>query len=387
MGNPVIVDAVRTPFGKRRGALSGVHPAILLGRTLTEICGRSDIGPGEVEQVIGGCVDQVGEQSSNVTRNAWLTEGLPWTTACSTVHTQCGSAQQAVHLVAGLVAAEAIDIGIACGVESMSRVPFLSAVKAGPGHPRPETWAIDQPTQFVGADRIARDFGLTRRDLDAWGLLSQQRAAAAWREDRFESEVFPVEAPELDEQGEPTGSTRLVTRDEGLRDTSMEALAALRTIDEAGLHTAGTASQISDGATAVLLMSDQSAERHGLSARARILAQAVIGDDPYYHLNGPIAATARVLERVGMTIDDIDVIEVNEAFAAVVLNWIRHYKADPERVNVNGGAIALGHPVGASGGRLLGTAVHQLERSGGTTALVVMCAGGAQATATIIERL
>jgi acetyl-CoA C-acetyltransferase len=387
MGKPVIVDAVRTPFGKRRGALSGMHSAVLFGRTLAEICARSGIAPGEVEQVIGGCVDQVGEQSSNVTRNAWLAQGLPETTACSTIHTQCGSAHQAVHLVAGLVAAEAIDVGIAGGVEMMSRIPLGSAIKAGPGHPRPENWTIDQPTQFAGADRIARDFGLSRRDLDAWGLLSQQRAAAAWREHRFEAEVFAVEAPELDEQGKPTGGTWIVNRDEGLRDTSMEALAALRTIEEDGLHTAGTASQISDGATAVLLMSDQAAERHGLPARARILSQAVIGDDPYYHLNGPIAATARVLHRAGMTIDDIDVIEVNEAFAAVVLNWVRHYNVDPERVNVNGGAIALGHPVGASGGRLLGTAVNQLERSEGNTALVVMCTGGAQATATIIERL
>lgn len=387
MGNPVIVDAVRTPFGKRRGALSGVHPAVLLGRTLAELCVRSGIAPVDVEQVIGGCVDQVGEQSSNVTRNAWLAEGLARTTACSTVHTQCGSAQQAVHLVAGLVAAEAIDVGIACGVESMSRVPLHSAIKAGPGHPRPETWDVDLPTQFVGADRIARDFGLSRRDLDAWGLLSQRRAAAAWQQQRLGTEVFPVEAPELDEQGQPTGNTRTVTRDEGLRDTSLEALAALRTIEENGLHTAGTTSQISDGATAVLVMSDRAAERHGLPPRARIRAQSVVGDDPYYHLNGPIAATTRVLERTGMTIDDIDVFEVNEAFAAVVLNWVRHHKADPERVNVNGGAIALGHPVGASGGRLVGTAVNELERSGGTTALVVMCTGGAQATATVIERL
>ncbi|KOG61371.1 steroid 3-ketoacyl-CoA thiolase [Streptomyces flaveolus] len=387
MGNPVIVDAVRTPFGKRNGALSGMHPAHLLGRTLTEICDRSGIASGDVEQAIGGCVDQVGEQSSNVTRNAWLTAGLDTATACSTVHTQCGSAQQAVHLVAGLIAADAMDVGIACGVEVMSRVPLHSSIKAGPGHPRPESWPVDLPTQFVGADRIARDFGLSRRDLDAWGLLSQRRAADAWREERFVSEVFSVEVPELDEEGRPTGNTRVVSRDQGLRDTSSEALAALRPIEEDGLHTAGTTSQLSDGATAVLLMSESAAARHALPARARIRAQAVIGDDPYYHLNGPIAATARVLDRAGMTLDDIDVIEVNEAFAAVVLNWVRHYEADPARVNVNGGAIALGHPVGASGGRLVGTAVHQLERTGGTTALVVMCAGGAQATATIIERL
>jgi acetyl-CoA C-acetyltransferase len=253
--------------------------------------------------------------------------------------------------------------------------------------PRPDGWSLDLPDQFTGADRIARDFGISRTDLDAWGLRSQQRAAQAWAEERFKAQIAPVDAPVLGEDGTPTGETRLVDRDQGLRETSMDKLAALAPVLEGGLHTAGTSSQISDGAAAIMLASTGKAAELGLRPRARIVAQALIGDDPYYHLNGPVAATARVLKRAGMTIGDIDLFEVNEAFASVVVNWARQHQVDEDRVNVNGGAIALGHPVGSTGSRLITTALHELERTGGSTALISMCAGGALATATIIERI
>ena len=387
MANPVIVEAVRTPIGKRKGWLSGLHPTAVLGHVQREVCKRAGIDPADVEQVVGGCVTQAGEQGSSITRYAWLAEGLPASTACTTIDCQCGSAQQANHFIAGLIAADAIDVGIACGVEMMSRVGLGAAVFGGPGVPRPDGWDLDLPDQFTGADRIAKDFDISREDLDEFGLASQQKAARAWAEGRFASQVAPIEAPVLDENGEPTGQTTLVERDGGLRDTSLEKLAALKPVLEGGLHTAGTSSQISDGAAAVLLMSQAKATALGLKPRARIVAQALIGDEPYYHLNGPVAATTRVLEKAGMAIADIDLFEVNEAFASVVVNWGRQHKVDMDRVNVNGGAIALGHPVGSTGSRLITTALHELERTGGTTALISMCAGGALATGTIIERL
>jgi len=371
VGVPVIVDAVRTPIGRRRGALAGVHPAELLGAAQRGLLDRAGLDPGEVEQAIGGCVTQGGEQSNNITRTAWLHAGLPYATGCATLDAQCGSAQHATHLIAGLIAADAIETGVACGVESMSRVP-LRANLGEAGLPRPSSWEIDLPNQYVAAERIATRRGLTRRDLDGLGVRSQANAARAWREGRFDREVIPV------------GS---VVRDEGLRETTMEGLAGLRPVLEEGRHTAGTSSQISDGAAAVLLMDADRARQLGLRPRARILAQCLVGADPYYHLDGPIAATDRVLARTGMKVEDIDVVEVNEAFASVVLSWLSVHQADPDRVNVNGGAIALGHPVGSTGARLLCTALHELERSGGRTALVTMCAGGAMSTATIIERI
>jgi acetyl-CoA C-acetyltransferase len=352
-----------------------------------EVIARAGIDPVDVEQVVGGCVTQAGEQGSSITRYGWLAAGLPQTTGVTTIDCQCGSAQQANHFIAGLIAADAIDVGIACGVEMMSRVGLGANVMSGPGVPRPDGWDLDLPDQFTGADRIAEDFGLTRQDLDEWGVLSQQKAARAWAEERFKSQIAPIDAPVLGEDGKPTGQTKTVDRDQGLRETTLEGLAALKPVREGGFHTAGTSSQISDGAAAVMLMSAKKAQALGLKPRARILAQALVGDEVYYHLNGPVAATTRVLERAGMTIDDIDLFEVNEAFASVVVNWSRQHKVDVDKVNVNGGAIALGHPVGSTGSRLITTALHELERTGGSTALISMCAGGALATGTIIERL
>ncbi len=387
MGEAVVVEAVRTPIGKRGGWLAGVHPADALGAVQREVVARAGVDPLEVDQVVGGCVTQGGEQASNIARYAWLAAGLPQTAGVTTIDCQCGSAQQANHFIAGLIAADAIDVGVACGVEMMSRVGLGAAVFGGPGVPRPPGWDIDLPDQFTGADRIARDFGISRADLDAFGLASQQKAARAWAEDRFKSQIAPIEAPVLGEDGQPTGQTRVVDRDQGLRETTLEKLAGLKPVLDSGLHTAGTSSQISDGAAAVLLMSREKARSLGLVPRARIVAQCLVGDDPYYHLNGPVAATRRVLDRAGMSIDDIDLFEVNEAFAAVVVNWARQHGVDTDKVNVNGGAIALGHPVGSTGSRLITTALHELERTGGSTALVSMCAGGALATGTIIERL
>jgi acetyl-CoA C-acetyltransferase len=387
MAEAVLVEAVRTPIGKRNGWLAGLHPALTLGHAQREVIARAGIDPAEVEQVVGGCVTQAGEQGSNITRYAWLHAGLPQTAGVTTVDCQCGSAQQANHFIAGLIAADAIDVGLACGVEMMSRVGLGANVFSGPGVPRPDGWDVDLPDQFTGADRIAKDFGLTREDLDEFGLLSQQKAARAWAEERFKSQVAPIDAPVLGEDGQPTGDTKTVDRDQGLRETSLEKLAALKPVAEGGFHTAGTSSQISDGAAAVLLMSRAKAEALGLRPRARIVSQALVGDEPYYHLNGPVAATQRVLDRSGMSIRDIDLFEVNEAFASVVVNWGRQHKVDMDKVNVNGGAIALGHPVGSTGSRLITTALHELERTGGTTALISMCAGGALATGTIIERL
>jgi acetyl-CoA C-acetyltransferase len=387
MAEAVIVEAVRTPIGKRSGWLAGVHPAIALGHVQREVIARTGIDPAEVEQVVGGCVTQGGEQAASITRYAWLSAGLPTGAGVTTIDCQCGSAQQANHFIAGLIAADAIDVGIACGVEMMSRVGLGAAVHGGPGVPRPEGWSLDLPDQFTGADRIARDFDISRADLDAWGLRSQQRAAQAWAEERFKTQIAPIEAPVLGDDAAPTGETRVVDRDQGLRETSLEQLAALEPVLEGGLHTAGTSSQISDGAAAIMLTSTRKATELGVRPRARILAQALIGDEPYYHLNGPVAATTRVLDRAGMSIGDIDLFEINEAFASVVVNWARQHTVDVEKVNVNGGAIALGHPVGSTGSRLITTALHELERTGGTTALISMCAGGALATATIIERL
>jgi len=387
MREPVIVEAVRTPIGRRNGWLAGVHPTRLLGLTLRAVIARAGIEPEAVEQVVGGCVTQAGEQAANVTRNAWLAAGLPYTAAATTVDSQCGSAQQANHLVAGLVAAGAIDVGIACGVEAMSRVPLGANVRPGPGRPWDEDWPYDSPNQFEAAERIARMRGLTRDDTDAFGLASQRKAGAAWAEGRFDKEIVPVEVQIRDEKGKPIGETQVVGRDQGLRETTREGLAALKPVLDDGIHTAGTSSQVSDGAAAVLWMSRKAADARGVRPRASIVAQTVVGTDPYYLLDGPVYATRSVLERAGMTIADIDLFEVNEAFASIVLSWASVHEPDIARVNVSGGAIALGHPVGATGSRLITTALHELERSGRATALVSMCCGGALGTATVLERL
>jgi acetyl-CoA C-acetyltransferase len=387
MGEPVIVEAVRTPLGRRRGWLAGLHAGELLGAALQAVVDRSGIDAALVDQVIGGCVTQAGEQSNDMVRRAWLHAGLPQRTGATTVDAQCGSAQHATHLVAGLIASGAIDTGISCGIESMSRIPLGANVAPGTGDPRPASWSIDMPNQFDAADRIARNRGFSREQIDAFGLASQQKARVAVDEGRFKREIAAVEAPVLDESGTPTGETRLVEVDQGLRDTTAEGLAGLRPVLDGGLHTAGTSSQISDGASALLLMDEDKARALGLIPRARIVAQCLVGADPYYHLDGPVDATRWLLERSRMSIGDIDLFEVNEAFAAVVMSWASVHGPDPERVNVNGGAIALGHPVGSTGTRLLTTALHELERRDASTALISMCAGGAMATGTIIERL
>lgn len=384
---PVIVAAVRSPIGRRRGDLAAMHPAKLLGATLQGLLDQAGVDPTEVEQVVGGCVTQAGEQGANITRYAWLAQGLPQQAACTTIDCQCGSAQQASHFIAGLIHTGTIDVGIACGVEMMSRVGLGANVLSGPGVPRPDDWDVDLPNQFVGAERIATDRGITRADVDELALASQTNAARAWAEGRFDREVLPIEAPVADDDGHATEQTRTVTRDGGLRETSLDALAALDAVVPDGVHTAGNSSQISDGAAAVLWMSRAKAEALGLAPRARIVTQALVGSDPYYHLDGPRQATARVLARSGMAMADMDLFEVNEAFAAVVLSWAREHKPDMDRVNVNGGAIALGHPVGSTGARLFTTALHELERTDGEHALVSMCAGGALATGTILQRL
>jgi acetyl-CoA C-acetyltransferase len=387
VGSAVIVAAVRTPIGKRGGVLSGLHAAEILGLAQRGLLERADLDPADVEQVVGGCVTQAGEQAGNVTRNAWLHAGLPYTTGCQTVDAQCGSAQQATHLVAGLIAADAIEVGIACGVEAMSRVPLGANVGTDAGRPRPDSWDVDLPNQYQAAERIAQRRGLSRDEIDRFGLRSQTLAQLAWAHGRFDRETLPVTAPVLDAGRRPTGQTAVVDRDQGLRETSLDALAKLKPVLDGGLHTAGTSSQISDGAAAMLLLDADRARALGLRPRARIVAQCLVGAEPYYHLDGPVAATERVLKRSGMVLADIDLFEVNEAFASVVLSWMSVHRPDPERVNVNGGAIALGHPVGSTGARLITTALHEMERRDATTALITMCAGGAMATATILERL
>jgi acetyl-CoA C-acetyltransferase len=390
MGNPVIVEATRSPIGKRNGWLSGLHATELLGavqKALVEKAGlETGFGAGDVEQLVGGCVTQYAEQSNNITRTSWLTVGLPEHVGATTVDCQCGSGQQANHLVAGLIAAGAIDVGIACGIEAMSRVGL--GANAGPDRNwRAESWDIDLPNQFEAAERIAKRRGITREDIDAFGYQSQLRAKRAWDENRFDREISPIEAPVLDEQKQPTRERHLVGRDQGLRDTTMEGLSQLKPVLEGGIHTAGTSSQISDGAAAVLWMDEDKAKALGLKPRARIVSQALVGAEPYYHLDGPVQSTAKVLEKAGMKIGDIDITEINEAFASVVLSWARVHEPDMARVNVNGGAIALGHPVGCTGSRLITTALHELERSDQGTALITMCAGGALSTGTIIERI
>ncbi len=386
MTQPVIVEAVRTPLGKRNGVLAGMHPAQLLGAAQVELIKRSGIDPAEVEQIFGGCVTQAGEQSFNIARTAWLNQGLPYEVAATTVDCQCGSSQQANHLAANVVAAGAVDAAIGCGVEVMSRVGLGQNVVHGPGRPFPPDWPCDMPDQFTSAERIAEKYSVSREDADALGLASQQKAAQAWAEGRFDREVFAVEAPVLGEDG-PTGEVRLVDRDQGLRETTAEGLASLKPVADGGIHTAGTSSQISDGAAAVLWLSPDKAKAAGLRPRARLVAQVLVGSDPYYQLDGPIAATTKVLDKAGMTIGDIDLFEVNEAFASVVCSWQRAHDVDGDKINVNGGAIALGHPVGATGSRLVTTALHELERRDGSVALVTMCCGGGLATGSVLERL
>src|SRR6201994_2265425 len=306
MGNPVIVEATRSPIGKRSGWLSGLHATELIGAVQKALVEKAGIDAGDVEQVIGGCVTPFGEQSNNITRVGWLVAGLPEHVGAMTVDCQCGSGQQANGLVAGLIAAGAIDVGIGCGIEAMSRVGL--GANAGPdrGILRPESWDIDLPDQFTAAERIAKRRGITREEIDQFGFDSQRKAAQAWAEGRFDREISPIEAPVLDENKQPTAERAPVTRDQGLRETTLEGLAGLKPVLPDGIHTAGTSSQISDGAAAVLWMDEDKARALGLTPRARIVTHCLVGSEPYYHLDGPIDATQRLLDRTGMSIGDFD---------------------------------------------------------------------------------
>ena len=392
MREAVIVEALRTPLARGKmikGQLSGFHCTRLLQAVQSAVVERAGIDPGEVEQIIGGCVTQAGEQSNNVARNAWLTRGDHYEVAGTTVDSQCGSSQQATHLTAALVKAGSIDVGIACGIELMSHVGLGANVINGPGFFQPDDWPWKDAvlSQFEAAERIAKNRGITREDVDELALRSQQRAKQARDEGRFKREILPIEAPVLGEDGKPTGETILVEEDQGIRDSTMEGLAKLKPVMEGQIHTAGNSSQITDGAAAVLWMSEEKAKALGLRPRARILWDVLVGTDPYYLLDGPVDATALILKKSGMNLGDIDLYEVNEAFASVVLSWQRVFDADIDKLNVNGGAIALGHPVGATGSRLIVTALHELERSDKTTALISMCCGSSLGTGTILERL
>ncbi len=390
MREVVIVEAVRSPLGKRKGELSGVHSTDLLGRVQAALFERSGVDPREVGQVIGGCVGQVGMQTMNVTRNAWLTAGLPLTAPATTVDAQCGSSQQAANLAYALVASGVVDAAVGCGVEAMSQIPMGATIPKDPFVGKPVNknyWKhFEFTSQFDGAERIAKQWDITRQDCDAFGKLSQDRAAEAWANHRFKSQIEPIVAPILDEDRKPTDETQLVIRDGGLRDTTLEGLAGLRTNMPDGVHSAGTSSQISDGAAAVLLMTREKAKELGVAPRATIIDSCLIGSDPVLMLTGPIYATQKLLADNELQMGDIDVVEINEAFASVVLAWERELKPDMSTVNPNGGAIALGHPLGGTGAVLITKALHELERTNKTHALVTMCCGGGLGTGTLIRR-
>jgi acetyl-CoA acetyltransferase family protein len=381
----VIVEAVRTPVGRghpEKGYYRDVHPNELLGRTWSAAIERAGIEAGVVEDVITGCVQQYGEQSYNVGRNAWLQAGLPIETPATTVDRQCGSAQQAVNFAAALIASGVHDVVLAGGVEHMGHIPLSVNVKLHEelGSPFPTELLERHPVvnQGLSAELIAERWGISRRECDEIALRSQQRAARATAEGRFERELLPYRV---------NGST--FTTDQGIRpETTLEGLADLRpAFKEDGLVTAGNSSQVSDGAAAVLLMSRERADELGVRPRARIVDQTTVGVDPVLMLTGPIPATRKILERNGMALDDIDLVEVNEAFASVIAAWERELEPDVERVNVNGGAIAIGHPLGSTGARLLTTLLHELERRDAERGLVTMCCGGGLGTATLIERV
>ena len=388
MNTAVIVDAIRTPLGKRNGKLKAWHPVDLVAEVMAAMVERNGFDPGLIDDVVMGCVMQVGEQSTNIARNAVLAAGWPEGVPGTTIDRQCGSSQQAAHFAAQGVMAGAYDIVVAAGVEVMTRVPMGSAMADGkygwPFGPR----AVNRyqgegglVPQGVSAEMIADKWDISREDMDRFGVQSQTRAARATAEGRFEREILPV----LDAEG------NLMTRDEGIRDTSMESLGKLkpsfRSEEEGGRVTAGNSSQITDGAAALLIMSEAKAKALGLTPRARFVNFSLAGDNPRFMLTAPIPATRKILERSGLGIHDMDVVEINEAFASVVLAWQKEFDPDMDKVNPNGGAIALGHPLGCSGARLMTTLLHELERTNGRYGLQTMCEGGGMANATIIERL
>ena len=388
MPNAVIVDAVRTPVGRRGGRLSGWHAVDLAAAPLCALVERNDLDPALIEDVVMGCTMTVGEQAMNIGRNAALAAGFPDTVPGTTVDRQCGSAQQAIHFAAQAVMAGAMDVVVGAGVESMSRVPIGSTTDPGPGDAYgPSVLArYEFIHQGMSAEEIARRWGVTRPEMDAFALESHRRAARAQDEGRFEHEIVPLESKGPDGRPDDRG---LLEFDEGVRrDTSLEKLSSLApAFDEAGLVTAGSSSQISDGAAAVLIMSEERAEALGVRPRARFHTFAVAANDPVIMLTAPIPATRLVLEKAKLGLDDMDVIEINEAFASVVLAWERELHPDMEKVNPNGGAIAIGHPTGCSGARIMTTLLNELERTGARYGLQTMCEGGGQANATIIERL
>ncbi len=391
MKEAVIVDAVRTPLGRRDGMLKSWHPVDLLGFTLKGLVARNKLDPALIDDVIAGCVMQVGEQTANVGRNAVLAAGFPESVPGTTVDRQCGSSQQAIHFAAQGVLAGSYNIAIACGVESMTRVPMGSSAANGPGKPfGPEMMRRYNNVHFnqgISAEMLAEKYKLTRECLDQYSLESHRRAAQATDEGRFAREILPL--PIETEQGALDQRAVTIARDEGIRaGSTLEKLATLKTVFKAdGVVTAANSSQITDGAAAVLIMDRATAEKLGYKPMARFVEFALAAEDPVLMLGAPIPATRKILERSNMELQQMDRIEINEAFASVVLAWQRETKADLAQVNVNGGAIALGHPLGASGARLMATLVHELERSGGRYGLQTMCEGGGMANATIIERL
>jgi acetyl-CoA C-acetyltransferase len=379
MPEALIIDAVRSPVTRRGGGLAGVHPADLGAHVIRHLLDRTGADPEAVDDVMFGCVDTVGPQAGDIARTAWLAAGLPEAVPGVTVDRQCGSSQQAVHFAAQAVLSGTAGLVVAGGVQNMSMVPIAAAMS--PPYPDPfsgsEGWraryGAEEISQFRAADLIAAKWGIGRAEMEHYALASHQRAARATDDGHFQAEIAPY---------------RDITKDEGpRRDTTLAKMAALRPLREGGLITAALSSQISDGAAALLIASDDAVRRHGLRPRARITHLSARGDDPVLMLTAPIAATAHALKTAGLTLDDIDLVEINEAFASVVLAWQRETGADLARVNVSGGAIALGHPLGATGGRLLTTLLHALERTGGRRGLVTMCEGGGQANVTIIERL
>ncbi len=394
MPHAVIVDAVRTPVGRRGGRLAGWHPVDLASEPLRALVERNDLDPALIEDVVLGCTMTVGEQAMNIARNAAMAAGFPDTVPGTTVDRQCGSAQQAVHFAAQAVMAGAMEVAIGGGVECMTRVPIGATTDPGPGEPYGPRYLqrFELIHQGECAEEIARRWKVSREEMDAFALESHRRAALATDEGRFEHEIVPVERRPLDPATAPAGeggTGELVRADEGIRrDTSLEKLAGLPpAFTEGGTVTAGTSSQISDGAAAVLVMSEERAASLGLRPRARFHTFAVAANDPQIMLTAPIPATSLVLQKAKLDLDDMDVVEINEAFASVVLAWQREYDPDMARVNPNGGAIAIGHPTGCSGARLMATLLNELERTGGRYGLQTMCEGGGQANATVIERL
>ncbi|HWJ81566.1 MAG TPA: acetyl-CoA C-acetyltransferase [Nocardioides sp.] len=386
-----IVDAVRTPVGKRGGALAGVHSADLAAHTIAALVDRTGVDPGAVDDVILGCCDTIGSQAGDVARTAWLVAGLPDHVPGVTIDRQCGSSQQAVHFAAQGVMSGTQDLVVAGGVQNMSAIPISAAMLVGQqyGFTTPfaespgwlKRYGDQEVSQFRSAEMIAERWDLSREDMEAFALASHERARAAIAEGRFEREVVPIAVPD------GAGGTAEFATDQCPRDTSLEKMAGLDPLAPGGRITAAVASQICDASSAMLIASAQAVKDHGLTPRARIHHLSVRGDDPVWMLTGPIGATRHALDKAGMTIDDIDLFECNEAFASVVLAWMKETGAPHEKVNVNGGGIALGHPIGATGTRLMTTLLNELERTGGRYGLQTMCEGGGQANVTIIERL